>query len=397
MMATEPTTPLTSAHRALRSRVRKLAEESIAPDAASVDRDGRFPFGAYKALVESGLLATHIPREFGGQGADAATSCVIVEEVARVCASSSLIPNVTRLGTLPLIVAGDRRLNERYLRPVVTDGAMFAFALSEPDAGSDPRSLTTTAERDGDSYVLNGTKRWITNAGFATYYYVVALTGDRRFSGFVVHGDDPGVAIGPPDDKLGMRGSPTCSLTLRDVQVPADRLVGAAGDGLRLALAALDHSRVTIAAQAVGIAQGAIDHATAYVRERRQFGRPIADFDGVRFMVADMTMKVAAARELTYAAASRLDSGASELRFYSAAAKCFASDVAMAATTDAVQLLGGSGYTREYAVERMMRDAKLTQIYEGTNQIQRLILAQAQLGRPTGDGIQAEFGAGGWQ
>jgi alkylation response protein AidB-like acyl-CoA dehydrogenase len=371
--------PLSAEHQRLRQRVREVAEEGIAPDAARLDQEGRFPSGAHRALVDAGLYAPHIPVEYGGLGADALTSCLIVEEVARVCASSSLIPNVTRLATLPLLAAGDERLKQRYLPPVARDGALFSFALSEREAGSDAASIQTRATRDGDSYVIDGTKRWITNASVATYHLVMAVA-EPGVSAFVVHADDPGVRVGPPEDKLGVRASPTCEVYLDHVRIPADRLVGEEGEGLKLALCALDHSRVTIAAQAVGIAQGALDYTVNYIRQRRQFGKAIAAFQGVRFMVADMAMQVAAARELTYAAAVRSAANAPDLRFFSAAAKCFASDVAMRVTTDAVQLLGGNGYTRGHPVERMMRDAKVTQVYEGSNQIQRVIMSRAVLG-----------------
>lgn len=371
--------PLSAEHEELRRSVRRVARESIAPEAAEVDRSGRFPAAAHEALVKAGLYAPHLPVAYGGTGADALSSCLIVEEVARVCASSSLIPNVTRLASLPLLAAGDEGMKQRYLSAVARNGAILSFALSEVDAGSDPGALQTRATRDGDGYVIDGTKRWITNASVAAYHIVMAVTDTGAVCCFVVHADDPGVRIGAAEDKLGVRGSPTCVIEFDRVRIPADRLVGAEGQGLRLALGALDHSRITIAAQAVGIAQGALDYAIDYIERRRQFGKAIAEFQGVRFMVAEMAMKVAAARELTYAAAVRSQAGTEDLRFFSAAAKCFASDAAMQVTTDAVQLLGGNGYTRDHPVERMMRDAKVTQIYEGSNQIQRVIMARALL------------------
>jgi alkylation response protein AidB-like acyl-CoA dehydrogenase len=268
------------------------------------------------------------------------------------------------------------------------DGAIFAFALSEPDAGSDAAAISTTARRDGGQFVLDGVKRWITNAGVADYYLVAAVTdaskGSAGISLFVVHADAEGLSFGANEDKLGMRGSPTRTVHFAQVRVAEDRLVGTEGTGLDLALRALDHSRITIAAQAVGIAQGALDHASEHVRTRHQFGRAIADFQGVRFMLADMAMRLEAARQLTYAAAARADVESADLRFFSAAAKCFASDVAMAITVDAVQLLGGHGYTRNSPVERMLRDAKVTQIYEGSNEIQRVVVARQVL---AGEGI----------
>jgi alkylation response protein AidB-like acyl-CoA dehydrogenase len=378
-----PSAPLTAAHARVRREVRQIADRVIAPDAARVDRLGEFPLAAHRALVEAGWYAPHVPSAYGGKGADALTSCLIVEEVARACASSSLTPNVTRLASLPVLASGNEALKARYLPEVVARGAILSFALSEADAGSDPAAMRTSAIRDGDRYVLNGTKRWITNANVAAYHVVAAVTDDttqpRRISCFLVHADDAGVRVGEPEDKLGVRGSPTCPMYFDDVRLPADRLIGVEGDGMRVMLAALEHSRITIAAQAVGIATGALDYAVSYVRHRRQFGRAVADFQGVQFMLADMAMRLAAARELTYAAAVRSATLADDLRFYSSAAKCFAADVAMQVTTDAVQLLGGNGYTREHPVERMMRDAKVTQIYEGANQIQRVVLAKTLL------------------
>jgi alkylation response protein AidB-like acyl-CoA dehydrogenase len=257
---------------------------------------------------------------------------------------------------------------------------MFSYCLSEPEAGSDAAAMTTRAVRDGDVYILDGVKRWITNAGLSEYYTVFAVTepGARTdaISAFVVEKGDPGVSFGAPEKKLGIKDSPTREVYLDGVRVPADRMIGAPGTGLRTALRTLDHTRVTIAAQAVGIAQGAFDAARDYVRERRQFGRAVADFQGVQFTLADMGMQLDAARQLTYAAAARSERDDPDLRYFGAAAKCFASDMAMKVTTDAVQLLGGYGYTRDFPVERMMRDAKITQIYEGTNQVQRIVMAR---------------------
>src|SRR3954463_8674295 len=261
---------------------------------------------------------------------------------------------------------------------------MFSYCLSEPEAGSDAAAMRTRAVRDGDHYVLDGVKRWITNAGISQFYTVFAVTDpDRRagISAFVVEKDDPGVSFGAPEKKLGIKGSPTREVYLDKVRIPADRMIGEQGTGFATAMRTLDHTRVTIAAQAVGIAQGALDCAVAYIQERRQLGKPIANFQGLQFMLADMGMKLTAARELTYAAAARSERGDADLTYYGAAAKCFASDVAMQVTTDAVQLLGGYGYTKDFPVERMMRDAKITQIYEGTNQVQRIVMAKHLLRR----------------
>jgi len=379
---------LSPEHEALRESVRQLADDKIAPYAAQVDQRAEFPQEAHDALVKAGLHAVHIPEAYGGAGADALATVIVIEEVARACASSSLIPAVNKLGTVPLLLAGSADLNQRYLPPVARGEAMFSYALSEPEAGSDAAAMRTRAVRDGDTYVLNGTKRWITNAGASTFYTVMAVTepgvGSHGISAFVVEKGDPGFSFGALEHKLGIKGSPTRELYFDNCVIPADRMIGEEGSGFRTALAALDHTRITIAAQALGIAQGALDYAAGYVKERRQFGKAIAEFQGVQFMLADMAMKVEAARQLTYAAAARSERAMAgqivpDLTFISSACKCFASDVAMEVTTDAVQLLGGYGYVSDYPVERMMRDAKITQIYEGTNQIQRVVMARELL------------------
>ncbi|MBP2585562.1 alkylation response protein AidB-like acyl-CoA dehydrogenase [Streptomyces sp. PvR006] len=374
-------------HDMLRESVRALAEAKIVPFAAAVDEEGRFPQEALDALVANDLHAVHVPEAYGGAGADALATVIVIEEVARACGSSSLIPAVNKLGSLPVILSGSEELKHTYLGPLAKGDAMFSYALSEPDAGSDAAGMKTRAVRDGDFWVLNGVKRWITNAGVSEYYTVMAVTDpdkrSRGISAFVVEKSDEGVSFGAPEKKLGIKGSPTREVYLDNVRIPASRMIGAEGTGFATAMKTLDHTRITIAAQAIGIAQGALDYAKGYVTERKQFGKPIADFQGVQFMLADMAMKLEAARQLTYAAAARSErvsaggDGAKEgLTFFGAAAKCFASDVAMEVTTDAVQLLGGYGYTRDYPVERMMRDAKITQIYEGTNQVQRIVMAR---------------------
>ncbi|WP_149257143.1 acyl-CoA dehydrogenase family protein [Actinomadura sp. K4S16] len=376
-------------HELLRRTVRELAEAKIAPFAAEVDEESRFPQEALDALVANDLHAVHVPESYGGAGADALATVVVIEEVARVCASSSLIPAVNKLGTVPVLLAGSAELKERFLGPVARGEAMFSYALSEADAGSDAAGMKTRAVREGEGWVLNGTKMWITNAGVSRFYTVMAVTdpgaGARGISAFVVDAEaDAGVSFGPKERKLGIKGSPTRQVILEDVRVPADRMIGAEGTGFKTALATLDHTRITIAAQALGIAQGALDFAVGYVKQRRQFGKAIADFQGVQFMLADMAMRLEGARQLTYHAAiksERAMAGESvpDLTFVSSACKALASDVAMDVTTDAVQLLGGYGYTREFPVERMMRDAKITQIYEGTNQIQRMVMARQLL------------------
>ncbi|WP_335938476.1 acyl-CoA dehydrogenase [Streptomyces sp. PTD5-9] len=367
-------------HEMLRETVRALAEAKIAPHAAAVDEEARFPQEALDALTGADLHAVHVPEEYGGAGADALATVIVIEEVARVCASSSLIPAVNKLGSLPVFLSGSEDLKKKYLGPLAKGDGMFSYCLSEPDAGSDAAGMKTRAVRDGDSWVLNGVKRWITNAGVSDYYTVMAVTDpakrSRGISAFVVEKSDEGVSFGAPEKKLGIKGSPTREVYFDNVRIPADRIIGEEGTGFATAMKTLDHTRITIAAQALGIAQGALDYAKGYVRERKQFGKPIADFQGIQFMLADMAMKISAARALTYQAAAASERGDSDLTYQGAAAKCFASDVAMEVTTDAVQLLGGYGYTRDYPVERMMRDAKITQIYEGTNQVQRIVMAR---------------------
>jgi alkylation response protein AidB-like acyl-CoA dehydrogenase len=371
-------------HEELRQAVRNVAEDKIAPHAAEVDETATFPKAAYDALVASDFHAPHIGEQYGGVGADALATCIVIEEVARACASSSLIPAVNKLGTMPLILAASDELKAKYLPPVARGEAMFAYGLSEREAGSDTASMRCRAKADGDDWVLNGQKAWITNAGVSKFYTVLAVTdpdGKRgsNVSAFVVEKSDPGFTFGDLERKMGIKGSPTRELIFEGCRIPGDRMVGAPGEGLKIALRTLDHTRVTIGAQAVGIAQGALDFALGYVKERSQFGKHIAEFQGVQFMLADMAMKLEAARQMVYVAAAKSERGDQDLAFFGAAAKCFASDVAMAVTTDAVQLLGGAGYVRDYPVERMMRDAKITQIYEGTNQIQRIVMARQLL------------------
>jgi alkylation response protein AidB-like acyl-CoA dehydrogenase len=390
-MSDFPLYALSEEHQAVREAVRAVCDAKVAPAAAQVDEAGEFPQAAYDALAASDFAAPHVAEQYGGAGADALATCIVIEEVARACASSSLIPAVNKLGSMPLILAGSEELKKKYLSKLAANDGMFSYCLSEPDAGSDAAAMKTKAVRDGDTWVLNGVKRWITNAGISEYYTVFAVTDPEAkkgagISAFVVEKSDEGVSFGAPEKKLGIKGSPTREVYLDNVRIPADRMIGEEGTGFTTAMKVLDHTRVTIAAQAVGIAQGALDYALDYAKERQQFGKAIADFQGLQFMLADMGMKVEAARQLTYAAAGRSQRGDSDLTFFGAAAKCFASDVAMQVTTDAVQVLGGYGYTREYPVERMMRDAKITQIYEGTNQVQRIVMARQLLA-----GVQSEI------
>ncbi|WP_182524325.1 acyl-CoA dehydrogenase family protein [Nocardioides dongkuii] len=381
---------LSEEHQAIRAAVRAVAEAKIAPYAAEVDEQARYPQEAADALRALDFHAPHVPEEYGGAGADALATCLVIEEVARVDVSASLIPAVNKLGSLPVQIGGGEQIKKTYLTRLAAGVGGFSYCLSEPEAGSDAVAMRTRAVRDGDDWVLDGTKRWITNAGVSEYYTVLAVTDptqrSRGISAFVVEKSDPGVSFGAPEKKLGIKGSPTREVYLDRVRIPGDRLIGEVGRGFEYAMKTLDHTRVTIAAQAVGVAQGALDHALAYAQERQQFGKPISDFQGLQFLLADMGMKVEAARQMTYAAAGRSERGDADLTFFGAAAKCFASDVAMEVTTNAVQVLGGYGYTRDYPLERMMRDAKITQIYEGTNQVQRIVMARQLLA-----GVQSEL------
>lgn len=378
-MSLENVFTLPAEYNDLRDSVRALAEKEIAPFARAVDEEHRYPQEAHNALVKSSLFAAHVPTENGGDGADALATCIIIEEVARACGSASLIPAVNKLGSLPLILGGSKEQKERWLRPL-TQGKGFSYCLSESEAGSDASALKTTAVRKGDGWVINGSKKWISNAGESEFYTVIAQSdsslGSKGITAFVIEKSDPGVSFGAPEKKMGFRGSPTREVYFDNVEVGDDRRIGEVGKGFALAMDTLDHTRITIAAQALGLAQGAFDVAKKYSHERKQFGKEIFDFQGVQFMLADMAIGIESARALTYAAAAKSERGDKDLRFFSASSKTYATDVAMKVTTDAVQVLGGYGYVSDYPVERMMRDAKLTQIYEGTNQIQRIVIAR---------------------
>src|SRR3954465_7688700 len=385
-----PLFAMTEEHRAIREAVRALCEAKVAPYAADVDEQARYPEEAAAALLAADFHAPHVPEEYGGAGADALATVLVIEEIARVDMSASLIPAVNKLGSMPVIISGSEELKKYYLTRLAAGEGGFSYCLSEPEAGSDAAAMKTRAVRDGDEWVLDGVKRWITNAGVSEFYTVMAVTDPdsrgRGISAFVVEKSDEGVTFGAKEKKLGIKGSPTRELYLDHVRIPADRMIGAEGTGFETAMRTLDHTRITIAAQAVGVAQGALDVALDYALERKQFHRPIAEFQGLQFMLADMGMKVEAARPLTYAAAGRSERNDPDLTFFGAAAKCFASDVAMEVTTNAVQVLGGYGFTRDYPVERMMRDAKITQIYEGTNQVQRIVMARQLLA-----GVQSQL------
>jgi len=366
-------------YQALRESVRALAEKKIAPFAKAVDEESRFPQEAHDALLSAGLSAAHVPTEYGGDGADALAVAIIIEEVARVCGSSSLIPAVNKLGSWPLILAGSEEQKKRWL-PELVKGRGFSYCLSESDSGSDSVAMKTKAVNENGKWILNGSKKWISNAGFSDFYTVLAVTDpsarSKGITAFVVEKSDTGVSFGAHEKKMGMRGSPTREVYFDDVRLDESRVLGEVGEGFAIAMRTLDHTRITIAAQALGLAQGAFEVSTRYAKERKQFGKPIFDFQAVQFMLADMAMQIEAARGITYQAAVKSEREESDLTFFSAASKCYATDVAMRVTTDAVQVLAGYGYVNDHPVERMMRDAKLTQIYEGTNQIQRLVMAR---------------------
>jgi alkylation response protein AidB-like acyl-CoA dehydrogenase len=366
-------------YKALRESVSALAQKKILPFAHDVDENARYPQEAADALQQAGLAAAHVPEEFGGQGADALATVIIIEEVARVCGAASLIPAVNKLGSVPLLIGASQEQKKKYLTQLA-QGKGFSYCLSESEAGSDAAAMKTKAVKSGEKWILSGSKKWISNAGVSEFYTVLATTdptkGSKGISAFIVEKSDAGVSFGAHEKKMGFRGSPTREVYFDNVELSQDRLIGEVGTGFGLAMKTLDHTRITIAAQALGIAQGAFDVAKRYSHERQQFGKPIFDFQAIQFMLADMAMQIEAARTLTYAAAVKSERGETDLTFYSAASKCFATDVAMKVTTDAVQVLGGYGYVSDYPVERMMRDAKLTQIYEGTNQIQRIVMAR---------------------
>jgi alkylation response protein AidB-like acyl-CoA dehydrogenase len=374
---------LSEEHDEFRAALRRFAEKEVAPHAAAADEREAYPEAGMDAFRESGFVGALYPPEYGGEGGDELTSALVVEELARACGSTALTVLVSRTAVTALLAHGSEDLKRRFVPPVAAGEWQASYCLSEPNAGSDVASMTTRAVRDGDQWVLNGRKAWITSAGASHFYTVFAKTdpavGHRGISAFAVEHDRPGLSVGKLERKIGLRGSPTGEILLDDVAVPAESLIGDEGRGFHYALEALDASRPIIGAQAIGIAQGALDVAAAYVLERRQFDQRIADFQGVQFMLADMATQLEAARLLVYAACTRIDTRATGISKASSMAKLFASDTAMRVTTDGVQLLGGAGTSREFPIERMMRDAKITQIYEGTNQIQRVVIARKLL------------------
>ena len=361
-----------------RDLVRQIAVEQIAPRAGDIDRDAAYPHDIRKLLAEQDILGLPFSEEYGGTGTGTLMLQMAVEEIAKACASSALILMIQELGTLPIQLFGSDELKQRFLPRCASGEWSPAFALSEPEAGSDPGGMRTTAVRDGDEWVINGTKNWITNAGIADFYVVFAVTDReaRRITAFVVEKEREGFSVPKYEHKLGIHGSPTGQPVFEEVRVPHENVIGEVGRGLAVALGTLERTRLGAGAQAVGIAQGALDYAVQYAKERTAFGKPIIELQGLQFKLADMQTRTAAARELLYKACAKMDRNEADRAVYSSMAKLFASDTAMYVTVEAVQVLGGYGYVTEYPVERMMRDAKITQIYEGTNEIQRVVIAR---------------------
>jgi len=380
---------LSEEQRLFQDTVRRLAKERVEPRAADIDRTGEFPWDMVELFREYGLIGVGMPEEYGGGGADLLTFCLAVEEVARVCATSSLIIAAQHLGAMPILIAGNPEQKRRFLPPIAQGEQLAAFALTEPEAGSDAGGTRTRAVLDGDSYRLTGTKVFITNGGLAKTLVVFASTNPERgvkgISAFIVDGQSSGLSVGRIEDKMGIRGSQTAMLNFDDVRVPRDQRLGEEGDGFKIAMRTLDRTRPGIAAQALGISQGALDVTVEHLTQRRQFGRPLIEQEAIQFMLADMQTQIEASRQLLYRAATVVEragfetESSAEVTRYSAMAKLMCSETAMRVTTDAVQLFGGYGYIRDYPVERMMRDAKITQIYEGTNQIQRLVIFRNML------------------
>jgi alkylation response protein AidB-like acyl-CoA dehydrogenase len=368
-------------HLDFRDTIREIAQERIAPRAAEIDEKAEYPHDLRRLLAEHDILGLPFETEHGGTGTGTLMLNIAVEEIAKACASTALILMIQELGTLPIKLFGSEELKDRFLPPCASGEWSPAFALSEPEAGSDPGGMITRAVKDGDGWVIDGTKNWITNLGIADFYICFAVTDreaghSRGITAFVVEADRPGFSVGKLEHKLGIRGSPTGQPIFDGVRVPEENVIGEVNHGFKVAMGTLDRSRLGVAAQALGIAQGATDYAAGYARERRQFGRPINSFQAIQFKLADMETQCAAGRELLYQACAKVDRGAPDVGKYSAMAKLFCSDVAMNVTVEAVQVLGGYGYVKEYPVERMLRDAKITQIYEGTNEIQRLVIAR---------------------
>jgi alkylation response protein AidB-like acyl-CoA dehydrogenase len=381
-----PTAPLYAVpeeFEEFRALVRQLAQERIAPRAAEIDATGEYPWDVRKLLSEQDVMGLAVPEQYGGTHMGTLMLQMAVEEIAKVDASSALMLMVQELGSLPIRLFGSEELKRRFLPKIATGEWSPAFALSEPEAGSDPGAMKTHAVRDGDEWVINGAKNWITNTSIADFYVVFAKTDIERgrVTAFVVEQDRPGLSWGPLEHKLGIKGSPTGSPTFDDVRVPAANVVGEVGRGMSVALGTLERTRLGAAAQAVGIAQGAIDYATQYSKGRIAFGQPLSSFQGLQWKLADAETRTAAARELLYKACAMADvePKPADLGKWTSMAKLFASDTAMAVTVEMLQILGGYGYVKDYPMERFMRDAKITQIYEGANEIQRMIVSRAML------------------
>src|SRR5688572_13124944 len=377
---------LTEEQKAFRRTVRAFAENKIGPRAAEIDEADEYPQDIDELMVQAGFAGVSYPEEYGGAGGGAVEIALLVEEISRVCAGVSLIPAVNKLGAIPVLLQGTDEQKKKVCAGITNGDHRMSYCLTEPGSGSDAAAMKSKAVKDGDDWVLNGSKRFITGAGATDLYTYFAVTDPegakgKNITAFLVSKDMDGFSLGRKEDKMGIRGSPTREVLLDNVRVPEENVIGEVNGGFRLAMRTLDFSRPTVAAQALGIAQGAFDFAVSYCRERQQFGKPIAAFQGMQFMFADMAMKIETARMAVYKAATAVDESAKDVSYWAAIAKCYASDVAMSVTTDCVQALGGYGYIREYPVERFMRDAKITQIYEGTNQIQRMVIGRTIFGK----------------
>jgi alkylation response protein AidB-like acyl-CoA dehydrogenase len=376
----------TDEQKMFRQAVRELAEDKLAPRAAEIDETDEYPWDIDELLVKNGFAGVSYPEEFGGAGGGAVEMCILVEEISRISAGTALIPAVNKLGAIPVLLAGHDDMKRQICGGITEGTHRMSYCLTEPSSGSDAAAMKSRAVRDGDDWVITGTKRFITGAGASDLYTYFAVTDPdgekgRNITAFLVDKDMKGFELGRKEDKMGIRGSPTREVILNEVRVPKENVIGEVGQGFRYAMRTLDFSRPTVGSQALGIAQGAFDYASAYVQDRSQFGKPIASFQGLQFMFADMVMKIETARLAVYRAAMAVDEEDPNVSYWAAIAKCYASDVAMSVTTDCVQALGGYGYIKEYPVERFMRDAKITQIYEGTNQIQRVVIARSVLGK----------------
>ncbi|WP_353683386.1 acyl-CoA dehydrogenase family protein [Thermodesulfovibrio sp. 3907-1M] len=382
---------LTEEQRMIKDLARQIAEEHVKPVRAELDETGEFPWEIMKILAQADMFRVFIPAEYGGLGTGALELCLVVEELSRVCLGVSTTYAANALGTYPILLFGTEEQKKKYLPDIADGKRLVAFALTEPNAGSDAGGIQTTATRDGDYYILNGRKQWITNGGEAEIYTVIALTdkakGPRGASAFIVEKGTPGFSFGKKENKMGIRASATRELIFEDCRVPKENMLGREGMGFIVAMKTLDQSRVGVGAQGVGVAQGAFEEAAKFAKQRIQFGQPVISFQAVQHMLADMAIQIEAARALVYSVARYIDSGAKDITKASAMAKTFATDVAMKVTVDAVQVMGGSGYMKDYPVEKMMRDAKILQIYEGTNQIQRNVIGQAIIKELTKMGI----------